>query len=43
MGTRTIRPLESSYALLTAEAQLDPDALADEMVRAGLTIVERCA
>lgn len=39
MATRTIHLPESSYALLTAEAQrrgLDPDALADELVRADL-------
>jgi hypothetical protein len=39
MTTRTIHLPESSYALLTAEAQrrgLDPDALADELVRADL-------
>jgi hypothetical protein len=37
MATRTIHLPESSYALLSAEAQrrgLDPDALADELVRA---------
>jgi len=40
MATRTIHLPESSYALLSAEAQrrgLDPDALADELVRADLT------
>jgi DNA-binding response OmpR family regulator len=39
MATRTINLPESSYALLTAEAQrrgLNPDALADELVRADL-------
>jgi hypothetical protein len=39
MATRTIHLPESSYALLSAEAQrrgLDPDALADELVRADL-------
>lgn len=39
MATRTIHLPESSYALLTAEAKrrgLDPDALADELVRADL-------
>lgn len=39
MATRTIHLPEGSYALLTAEAQrrgLDPDALADELVRADL-------
>jgi hypothetical protein len=39
MATRTIHLTESSYALLSAEAQrrgLDPDALADELVRADL-------
>ncbi len=39
MATRTIHLPESSYALLTAEAQrrgLNPDALADELVRADL-------
>jgi hypothetical protein len=39
MATRTIHLPESSYALLTAEAQrrgLDPDALADELVRSDL-------
>jgi hypothetical protein len=40
MATRAIHLPESSYALLSAEAQrrgLDPDALADELVRADLT------
>jgi hypothetical protein len=39
MATRTIHLPESSYALLSAEAQrrgVDPDALADELVRADL-------
>jgi hypothetical protein len=39
MATRTIHLPESSYALLSAEARrrgLDPDALADELVRADL-------
>jgi len=39
MATRTIHLPESSYVLLSAEAQrrgLDPDALADELVRADL-------
>lgn len=39
MATRTIHLPESSYALLSAEAQrrgLDPDALADELVLADL-------
>ena len=39
MATRTIHLPESSYALLTAEAQrrgLNPDALADELVRSDL-------
>lgn len=39
MATRTIHLPESSYALLSAEAQrrgLDPDSLADELVRADL-------
>ncbi len=39
MATRTIHLPESSCALLSAEAQrrgLDPDALADELVRADL-------
>jgi hypothetical protein len=39
MATRTIHLPESSYALLTAEAQrrgLDPDALADELLRTDL-------
>jgi hypothetical protein len=39
MATRTIRLPESSYALLSAEAQrrgVDPDVLADELVRADL-------
>jgi hypothetical protein len=39
MATRTIHLPASSYALLSAEAQrrgLDPDALADELVRADL-------
>jgi hypothetical protein len=39
MATRTIHLPESSYALLSAEAQrrgLDPDALADELVRTDL-------
>lgn len=39
VATRTIHLPESSYALLTAEAQrrgLDPDALADELVRTDL-------
>jgi hypothetical protein len=39
MATRTIHLPESSYALLATEAQrrgLDPDALADELVRADL-------
>jgi hypothetical protein len=39
MATQTIHLPESSYALLSAEAQrrgLDPDALADELVRADL-------
>jgi DNA-binding response OmpR family regulator len=39
MATRAINLPESSYALLTAEAQrrgLNPDALADELVRADL-------
>lgn len=39
MATRTIHLPESSYALLTAEAQrrgVEPDALADELVRADL-------
>jgi hypothetical protein len=39
MATRAIHLPESSYALLSAEAQrrgLDPDALADELVRADL-------
>jgi hypothetical protein len=43
MGTRTIHLLGSSYALLTAEAQrpgLDPDALADKLVRADLAVAE---
>jgi hypothetical protein len=40
MATRTIQLPESSYALLSAEAQrrgLDPDALADELLRTDLT------
>ncbi len=39
MATRTIHLPESSYALLSAEAQrrgLDPDALADELLRTDL-------
>jgi hypothetical protein len=39
VATRTIHLPESSYALLSAEAQrrgLDPDALADELVPADL-------
>ncbi len=39
MATRTIHLPESSYALLSAEARrrgVDPDALADELVRADL-------
>jgi len=39
MATRTIHLPEGSYVLLSAEAQrrgLDPDALADELVRADL-------
>ncbi len=39
MATRTVHLPESSYALLTAEAQrrgLEPDALADALVRADL-------
>jgi len=39
MATRTIHLPESSYALLTAEARrrgLDPDKLADELVRSDL-------
>jgi hypothetical protein len=39
MATRTIHLPESSYALLSAEAQrrgLNPDALADELVRSDL-------
>jgi hypothetical protein len=39
MATRAIHLPESSYALLSAEARrrgLDPDALADELVRADL-------
>jgi hypothetical protein len=41
MATRTIHLPESSYALLSAEARrrgLDPDALADELVRADLAV-----
>src|SRR5580700_8128244 len=40
MATRTIHLPESSYALLSAEAQrrgLDPDELADELVRVDLS------
>jgi hypothetical protein len=39
MATRTIHLPDSSYALLSAEAQrrgVDPDELADELVRADL-------
>jgi hypothetical protein len=39
MATRTIHLPESAYALLSAEARrrgLDPDALADELVRSDL-------
>jgi hypothetical protein len=41
MATRTIHLPESSYALLSAEAQrrgLDPDALADELLRTDLAM-----
>lgn len=41
MAVRTIHLQESSYALLYAEAQrrgLDPDALADQLVRADLAV-----
>jgi hypothetical protein len=41
MATRTIQLPESSYALLSAEAQrrgLDPDVLADELLRTDLAL-----
>jgi hypothetical protein len=41
MATRTIQLPESSYALLSAEAQrrgLDPDVLADELLRTDLAM-----
>jgi hypothetical protein len=43
MATRAIHLPESSYALLSAEAQrrgLDPDALADELLRTNLATGE---